>query len=147
MNKALRYAFCLLKFRPRSEHELRERLGKKGFCESEIKETLIFLKQKGFIDDLSFAKAWVESRAKKPLGIRRLRHELGIKGVSKELINRVLEELAGKYCEEEAVRELVLRRREKLRNVEPAKAKRRIFAYLVRRGFPHDLILEEVNRL
>jgi regulatory protein len=147
MNKALQYAFCLLKFRPRSEYEMRQRLKKKGFCESEIKETLIFLKQKRFIDDLRFAKAWVESRAKKPLGIKRLKQELRIKGVKKELINQAVEELGDKYNEEDVIKELVRRRWERLGNIEPAKARRRIFAYLVRRGFSQDVILEEINSI
>jgi regulatory protein len=147
MNKALQYAFCLLKFRLRSEYELCQRLKKKGFCESEIKETLIFLKEKRFIDDLQFARAWVESRAKKPLGARRLKQELRIKGVKKELISQALEELSDKYNEEDVIRELVRRRWEKLRNIEPAKARRRIFAYLVRRGFSQETILEEINSI
>lgn len=145
MNKAIQYALSLFKFRPRSEYELRQRLKTRGFCESEIRETLSFLKEKGLIDDLQFARMWVESRAKKPLGIKRLKQELRVKGVKGELINLAIEELKRKISEEEIIEEQVRRRWSKLKHIEPAKAKRRIFLYLLRRGFSSNLILEKIN--
>jgi len=147
MNKALGYAFRLLKYRPRSKHELRQRLKRRGFSDSIITETLIFLKDKGLVDDLEFARIWVESRIKKPLGIHRLKQELRIKGIDKNLIEQVIERVGSRYNEEETIGNLIQRRMERLRHIEPAKAKRRIFLYLLRRGFSSERIQEAFDRI
>ena len=147
MNKALEYAFRLLKYRPRSEYELSQRLKRRGFPESTIKETVIFLKEKDLINDFEFARIWVESRIKKPLGINRLKQELKIKGIDKDLIKQVIDRVANKYKEEEIIRDLLSRRWERLKNMEPHKARRRLFLYLLRRGFSSEKIQEAINQI
>lgn len=142
MNKALGYAFLLLKYRLRSVYELRQRLKKKGFSESEISRVIGFLSENKFIDDYRFACAWVESRLRKPLGWRRLSQELTCKGLNRELLEQVYREFRDKFNEEETIRRVISLRLEKLKNIDPAKARSRIFSYLMRRGFSRELILE-----
>ena len=77
--KARAYAFLLLKFRLRSENELRERLKQKGFSPELAEDTISFLKDREFLDDRVFAKGWVASRLKRPLGLRRIQQELAQK--------------------------------------------------------------------
>ena len=147
MNKALRYAFGLLKFRPRSEYELRQRLKRRGFSESAVEETLFFLKEKKFVDDLEFVRIWVQSRLKKPLGINRIRQELKIKGIEKDLIEQALKDITDKYSEDRVVKELACRRWGRLKHVQPQKARRRLFLFLLRRGFSIDKIQEAINQI
>lgn len=147
MNEAFRYALRLLKFRPRSEYELRQRLKRRGFSEPAIRETLLILKEKGLVDDPEFARIWVESRIKKPLGINRLKQELRSKGLDRDLINQAIESVTSGYSEEGVIKDLVYRRWEKLKHISPQKAKRRIFLYLLRRGFSSDLIQEEIDQI
>lgn len=147
MNKAFGCALGLLKFRPRSEYELHQRLKRRGFLESVIKETLLLLKEKGLVDDGEFARLWVESRLKRPLGINRIKQELRIKGIEKELIQQVIESVSSKYNEEEVIKELIQRRWEKIKHIPPQKAKRRLFLYLLRRGFSSERILEVINQI
>jgi regulatory protein len=147
MNKALGYALCLLKFRPRSEYELSQRLKRRGFLESNIKETLLFLKEKGLVNDLEFARIWVESRIKRNLGISRIKQELKIKGIDKDIIRQVIASVGLRYNEEERLKELIHRRWERLKHVEPQKAKRRLFLYLLRRGFSSNMIQEAINQI
>lgn len=147
IEKAKDYAFLLLKFRMRSEKELAARLKKKKFDDEIINETLSFLKDKGFIDDNYFAKTWIESRIKKPLGIRRLKQELKLKGVDKEIIDRQIEEVKKDYSEEDVVLAVVRKKIERLRDIDPYKAKRRIYAYLLRRGFSPEIVMDAVNQL
>ena len=137
----------LLKFRLRSEKELYSRLKKKGFDEVVIKETLSFLKEKSFIDDRIFAKAWIESRLKRPLGIRRIEVELKAKGIDKEIIDNQIEAVKQGYSEEDIVSRIAQERFRKLKDIEPQKAKRRIFAYLLYRGFSPEIIVDMVNQL
>ena len=137
----------MLKFRPRSERELYARLKKKKFDESVIKDTLSFLKEKSFLDDNYFARAWIDSRLKKPFGLRRIAQELRQKGIDKEIILAQIETSRKGYHEEEVVLGLAQERWGKLKGLEPKKSKQRIFGYLLRRGFSPEVIIETVNQL
>lgn len=147
LQKARNYAFLLLKFRLRSENELRLRLKKKKFAEAVIEETISFLRQRSFLDDGLFAKSWIQSRIKRPFGLRRIREELRIKGLDKEVINKALQEVEKDYSEEEVVQEIAQERLGRLSGIEPHKAKRRLYAYLLRRGFSPEVVMDTINQL
>lgn len=147
LQKAKDYAFLLLKFRLRSENEIRQRLKKKKFDADIIEMTLFFLKDKGFIDDNYFAKTWIESRIKKPLGIRRLKAELSIKGINKAIIDTQIDEIKKSYSEEDIVGGIAKDRFNKLKGIDPQKAKRRVYAYLLRRGFSPEVVIDVLNQI
>ncbi len=147
LQKAKDYAFLLLKFRLRSENELRQRLKKKKFNADTIETTLFFLKDKGFIDDNYFAKTWIESRIKKPLGIRRLKAELSIKGINKAIIDTQIDEIKKSYSEEDMAGGIAKDRLNKLKGIDPQKAKKRVYAYLVRRGFSPEVVIDVLNQI
>lgn len=144
--KAKNYAFLLLKFRPRSEQELTERLRRKKFDPEIIKEVLAFLKEKDFINDSYFAGAWIESRLKRPFGLRRIRQELKLKGVDKEIIEAEIERARQGYCEEDIVRNLTQQKLRRLKDIDPRIARARVYSYLVRRGFSPETIIEAINQ-
>lgn len=147
LDKAKNYAFLLLKFRPRSEKEIYERLKRKKFNAEIIQKTLFFLKDRGFVDDKYFAKAWVESRIKKPLGLRRLKEELRIKGVAQEIIDSQINETKQDYSESDIVRKIAKDRLRRIKGIDPQKAKRRIYAYLLRRGFSPEAVVDAINQV
>ena len=146
LGKARDYAFLLLKFRLRSRKELYERLKRKKFTEEIIKQTLDFLESKGFIDDSNFAKAWIASRIKRPLGLRRLRQELKIKGINEAIIDTKIGEIKNNYNEADVVRKIAEEKFNKLKGVEPRKAKKRIYDYFMRRGFSPDVVIDIINQ-
>jgi len=139
------YAFLLLKFRLRSEKELCERLKKKGFESGTIREVAGSLKSKGFIDDRLFAKAWIKSRLGRSLGLRRIRQELNLKGIDKEITDTYLNEVKKVYSEQDVVKNIAQERLEKLKGVEPRCARRRVYAYLLRRGFSPEIVIDALN--
>jgi len=157
--KAREYAFLLLKFRLRSEKELLQRLKQKGFSEELSQETVNFLKDKEFIDDRVFAKGWVSSRLKRPFGLRRIEQELVQKGLDKEVIEDALRQYRGQsrktgqspleedYDEGSVIRDLAEKRFSKLKGIESLKARQRVYAYLIRRGFSPDLVGEACKKL
>jgi len=144
--KAREYAFLLLKFRLRSEKELLQRLRQKGFSEELCHDTVNFLKDREFIDDRIFAKGWVSSRLRRPFGLRRIRQELVQKGLDKEIIEETFVQAKEDYDEAGIVRKLAGQRFSKLKGIEPLKAKQRVYAYLMRRGFSPDLIGDVLNK-
>jgi regulatory protein len=131
----------------RSQKEIEERLKRKGFEEKLIKETVGFLKEKHFIDDEIFAKNWIEWRLRNSLGIRKIRQELRAKGVPQAVIDNKVQEIGPGFPEEEIVSTIARERFIKLKDIEPNSAKRRIYAYLLRRGFSPDTVIEAINRL
>ncbi len=145
--KARAYAFLLLKFRLRSENELLVRLKQKGFSEQISNDTVSFLKDKEFIDDRVFARGWVATRLKRPFGLRRIRQELAQKGLDKEVIEDSLVQAKKDYSEDQIVSQLAQQRFSRLKGIEPQKAKARVYAYLLRRGFSPDIVSDTVKQL
>jgi len=137
----------LLKFRLRSEQEIYQRLKRKEFEEDIIRDTLGFLKNKGFIDDTVFTKSWIQSRLKKPLGLRRIKQELKLKGIDKEIVDLQINEIKESYCEQDLVFRLAESRLSKLKSVDPAAARRRVYAYLIRRGFSPEIVIDCLSQL
>ncbi|MDD2688976.1 MAG: regulatory protein RecX [Candidatus Omnitrophica bacterium] len=147
LQKARNYAFLLLKFRQRSEKELYRRLKKKKFEEEVVAKTISFLKDKRFVDDELFAKSWIESRLKRPCGLRKIENELNLKGVDKKIIERQILEIKKHYSEEEIAGRIAKIRFAKFKDIEQQTAKRRLYGYLLRRGFSPEVISGVVNQL
>lgn len=145
--KARDYVFLLLKFRLRSENEILERLKRKNFSTEVAREVIDFLKEKRFIDDNVFAKAWINSRLKRTYGLRRIRQELKLKGVDREVIESQVGDISENYAEADIVADLIKGKLSKLKGIEPDIAKRRIYAYLIRRGFSPEIVVNSLNRL
>ncbi len=145
--RARAHAFLLLKYRQRSENEISERLKKKKFSEEAIKETVAFLREKKFIDDNVFARVWIKERLAKFIGPRRLIQELKLKGIEKQVIENNLREAEESYSESDTVRELAVNKFSRLKNIDPQVAKRRIYGYLVRRGFSPDAVSETLSQI
>jgi len=145
--KAKQYCFLLLKFRMRSVKEIFERLRSKKFDDEVIGRTISFLKQKGLLDDAAFARAWIESRISKPLGFARLKRELIAKGIDVKIIDKTIAELKNNYSEEAVVLELAKERLAKSHDAPPEKAKKRLYGYLLRRGFSPGIVIEVLEGL
>ncbi|MCX5707583.1 MAG: regulatory protein RecX [Candidatus Omnitrophica bacterium] len=140
------YAFLLLKYRQRSVKEISGRLRKKKFSEEIIKETLDFLREKKFIDDPGFARAWIKERLVRGIGPRRLFQELKLKGIDKQVIESHLSQAKEYYSETETIRSLAERRFNSLKDLDQQTAKRRVYAFLLRRGFSPDAVIDTVNQ-
>lgn len=147
LKKARNYAFLLLKFRSRSEQELFTRLKKKKFDETTIKKTAAFLKEKGFINDRCFAKSWIEERIKKPLALNRLEQELKLKGIACEIIAEQICEVKKHYSEKDIILNIAREKLKDLEGLELERAKKRLLACLLSRGFSPETIIEAIEQI
>jgi len=145
--KAKAYAFLLLKFRMRTEQELASRMKQKKYSPEVISRTIDFLKEKKFIDDEMFTRAWIDSRLKRSMGLRRVKNELKLKGVAGALIDRSIAQVKESYSEDEIVADIIRRKIGSLKDLDPLKAKQRIYAFLIRRGFSVDVIVDNLNQI
>jgi regulatory protein len=89
----------------------------------------------------------VSSRLKRPFGLRRIKQELLQKGLDKEIIETAFAWAKEDYQEEDVVRKLAEQKFAKSKGIDPVKAKQRIYAYLMRRGFSPDLVSNIVIKL
>ncbi|HIC89064.1 MAG TPA: hypothetical protein EYP04_06645, partial [Anaerolineae bacterium] len=91
---AYEQALRFLRYRPRSQTEIRRHLGKKGVSDSVIAAVMERLIERGYVDDLEFARFWVRERETfRPRSPYALRHELRMRGVDDAIISQVLAEL------------------------------------------------------
>ena len=134
---AYEQAMRLLSHRPRTEHELRIRYSRNGLSEQVQDSALERLKSEGWVDDAAFAQVWIENRMEfRPRGAFALRSELRSKGVARELIEVVLED----FDEEEAAKRAADRGAHRYQHLSPDLFRRRLSAYLSRRGFTYQMV-------
>lgn len=145
--RAKNYCFRLFKIRPRSEFELRRKLRERKFPQELIEFTIDYFKKLGLVNDFAFARFWISSRIRRPLGMKRLFYELKIKGISKEIFEEVAGEFREFSNEFEVVRELAQSKLKRIKVKDKYKTKAKIYAFLLRRGFSTDTIREVVNTL
>ena len=143
-----RYVQLLLKYRPRSEHEIRKRLKIRGYGIEEIEKVILKLSRLDLIDDFSFAKYWINYRlAFNPKSRFYIEMELKKKGVSDEVIKEAFETFKNIDDKELACR-LFEKKVKSLAKVKDEQVKRRrVYAYLLRRGFRYGLIKELMQGL
>ncbi|MDP8233778.1 MAG: regulatory protein RecX [Candidatus Saelkia tenebricola] len=140
---SFRYVQLLLKYRPRSEYEIRSRLKIRGYEDEEIKEVINKFKKLDLIDDFNFAKFWINFRVShNPKSMFYIEMELKKKGLSDEIIKKTFEEFKN-IDEKDLAFRLIEKKVRNLGKVkDPLVKERRLYAYLQRRGFKYGLIKE-----
>lgn len=137
-----------MRFRPRSIKEMAQRLRQKGHRSFIIAQVIKELREKRFLDDKTFAKLWVGDRVSlKPTGKNLLAKELRSRGVDEETIDEVLDEFEDAYDEYEIAKALALKRIERLKRVEKEKAAKKLFDFLIRRGFSYNIIWKVIKSI
>jgi regulatory protein len=138
VTKAMERAGRYLALRARSEHELTDRLLEGGFDEPVVREAMERLRNLRLVDDLEFAREWIEHRSeRKQLGATIILHELSEKGVDPEVARRALAE-AG-IDEESAARAWALKQIKRLSRYPLEEQGGRLINGLVRRGFTSEV--------
>ncbi|GAB6183374.1 regulatory protein RecX [Thermodesulfovibrio hydrogeniphilus] len=139
-NDALKIALRLLSLRDRTEAELREKLQRKGFGEKDIKDTIEYLKQKGFVDDEKFIQRAEKIAEDRLLGEMGLRIYFIRKGIDKEKLEKL------PNIDEFSIAKRLLQRKHHLfKDVTPDKKRAKITGFLLRRGFSWDTINKCLN--
>jgi len=133
LDKAMMRSLDYLARRPRSEWEVRDYLRRKEYDSPTIDTILSKLSNYGYIDDVKFAQAWVSNRRLlKPTSLRRLRQELAQKHVSREDVEKALEDDEGD--ESIVLLELIQKKQQQSRYQDQQK----LIAYLLRQGFNYS---------
>lgn len=136
MKRAKLRAMHLLNAMGRTESQLTEKLKQGGYPEDIVKEALAYVKSFGYINDINYARNFIDNRKDK-----KSRKEIVMllkgKGVSDEDIERAMEE-----CYEKETAVLAIGKLMRKRRYDPGEAayeeKQKFMAYLIRKGFSYD---------
>lgn len=132
-----------LSYRPRSEAEVRKNLLDHAASEENIVNVLERLRSSGLVDDVSFAQAWVENRNDmRPRGRRALTYELRKKGIADDIIDRTLDSID----EEHLAYQAATQRATRWNHLEWFDFRKKMYAYLTRRGFDYSTAIEATSR-
>jgi regulatory protein len=140
-------SFRYLKIRERSVGEMREKLTLKRVPKSVIDLTVEYLVNKKFLDDRTFTRNWIRYRQARPFGAQRIRLELRQKGIDEEIIAEELSSAFDGTDQSELLRDLASRRASRYKDDDPIKRKRKVFDFLVRRGFNLDVIKRAIKNI
>ena len=143
-------ALVMLAAHARAGAELRRLLVGKREEPAVVDAAIERLRGAGLIDDADFARQFARSKA---LGAgmsrRRLRQELGRRGVAADLGDDAIDEVfAEEAIDEEALVESAARKKLRtLTKLDPETRRRRLYAYLARRGYDADDVARVVRAL
>jgi len=142
--KAYDQALDFLSYRPRSRAEVLRYLRRKEVPPRVSEEVIRRLTAAGLVDDVSFARYWLENRESfNPRSPRVLRYELRQKGLDSETISQVLEGLD----EERSAYRAAAKRAGRWAHLDWESFRRKAGSFLKRRGFSYQVIESVLNRL
>jgi len=142
--KAYDQALDFLSYRPRSRAEVLRYLRRKEVPPRISEEVIRRLTAAGLVDDVSFARYWLENRESfNPRSPRVLRYELRQKGLDSETISQVLEGLD----EERSAYRAAAKRAGRWAHLDWESFRRKAGSFLKRRGFSYQVIESVLNRL
>jgi regulatory protein len=129
---AIRSAYYLLRYRDRSEREMRERLQKKGYSEPVVDAVIEKLREAGFLDDRRLAENLRRvASEQKQLGTHGVKAFLQQRGIGRDVIESVPDN-----TDELVVAErLVEKKLGRMSALDDSTIKKRLWGLLSRRGF------------
>ena len=165
VGKLMEKMYRLFSIRQRSEREVRSylrvksqesRVKGKGEISGLVTELLIDkLKQKGLINDLEFAKAWIEARRRsRQKSDRLIKLELQQKGVAREIIEEAFSPPAGEagyqpsaISQEQLALQALEKRITRWEKLPMMEFKKKAYQYLGSKGFNYEIISSVIEKI
>jgi regulatory protein len=139
--KALKY----ISYKPRTKSEVVKKLKEYDFNQDIISIVLEMLIEKGYVNDLQYAKNWVENRSvNKPRSKKLITWELKNKQIGEDIISEVTGEMVP---EEELAMLAAEKYARRLSGYEKEVFFRRLSGYLIRRGFSYSTVNSTVQSI
>ena len=134
-------ALNMLALRARSARELRRQLIRKGEPADRVDAAIARLLAAGFLDDAAFARQFVRAKAVQAgMSRRRIQQELARRGVARDVSDGAMEAVFAdeQLSEAVVVEQAAHKKLRALRNLDPDTRRRRLYAFLARRGYDLD---------
>jgi len=139
----------LLTKRPYPRKTLLNKLISKGFVRHSVEKVLTDFEQKGWIDDSSYAKSYVNDKYKLAgWGPKKIEMYLKRDGVSDQIIQSAIKGLETNESLLETLQKLVNKRKlHFLREKDTFKRKKKVVDYLLRKGFNPNEVFKHIDTL
>ena len=146
---ACRYVSKLLAQYPRTVKEIEDKLLNKGYNKELIKKTIAFFVENKLLSDKDYALAFLESQIKnRPVGRILLYKKMIKRGLSKELVKKVIADYFTSDLEQETAYKLAREKERKLpRDITRKNKFNKIGRYLQSKGFTEDIIWQVLEKL
>lgn len=133
----------------KTEKEVINKLERKGFEKSAIDKTMIFLRKYNFVDDNKYAKCYIKEKLKVD-GKKKIKFNLLKKGINESIIDETFNiyDIGGdEYID--SLRNIAGKKYNILKkaNLEEAKMKKKLYDYLLRKGYLWSEVKLVLNEL
>lgn len=135
-------ALHYLAARPRTAHEVRQKLRRSGVAEPVTAHVIARLQTRGILDDTAYAHAYLPARlASRGYGPHRLRRELQQRGIGHTLVEEAMPQALAVEEVLAAARAHAAKRWPRLARVlDRVERRQKLWAFLSRRGFPAAIV-------
>jgi regulatory protein len=143
-------ALAMIDFRPRAIKELRRQLLRKGEPEEHIGPAIEKLTRLGILNDTEYARVFTRVKSNGPgYSRRRISQELSKRGVAREVAQQAIGDAVERdeINEQDTLRRVAEKKLRTLSRYDPDTQKRRLYAFLARRGFASDDIRNVMSRV
>jgi len=143
-------AVTMLAARPRAARDLERMLVRRGEPAAHVAAAVERLTSLGILDDAQFARQFIRARiAGAGLSRRRLQSELWRRGVARDVIDAALAEVMqeDEVDEDAQIARVAAKKLRTLRSADPAVVRRRLYAFLARRGYESSAIRRVMDAL
>ena len=142
-------ALNLLAFRARSSRELHRRLVQKGVTAERADRVIAKLRDAGLIDDADFARQLTRSKLSGGVSQRRVQQELFKRGVAREVADEAVAQVVDEegLSDADSIERVARKKWRTLAGLDEQTRRRRLFAFLARRGFDSDDVSRVVRQL
>lgn len=145
---AFRTALRALERRSFARSDLGRRLVRKGHPAAAVDVALGRLSARGLLDDAAFALGYAEVRSTRGRGPARVRRDLGAMGVERDAIDRAMAVVWPPEVDNgQRALELARTRAVRLAKLPRVAQRRRLLAFLARRGYTGDIAHRAVSQL
>ena len=145
------YAVGLLAARAYTTERLRKKLQMRGHAPEDVNEVLERLIKGRALDDSRYAAEYARQRLRAGVSVRRIRQELVRKGIAPARADDAVQLVSGEENVDRShvIRRLAMRKLASLSRFDDLTRRRRVFAFLLRKGYETDdvnLILASLSR-
>jgi regulatory protein len=143
-------ALAMLAARPRAARDLERTLVRKGEPAEHVAAAVERLISSGLLDDAQFARQFIRAKISGAgLSRRRLQSELWRRGVARDVIDGALAEVIeeDEVDEDAQIAQVAAKKLRTLRSADPTAARRRLYAFLARRGYDSSAIRRVMDSL
>lgn len=146
IKRATKRAMHLLQSTERTEDQLRRKLKENLYPARAIQEAVDYVKSYHYIDDEAYARRFLTFKSS-IWSRKKIEMELMNKGISKTIIQSVLEEENEDTASERELLQNLMKKKWEGLNPEDPKSKEKLFRYLVGKGFSYSDISDAYEHL